>query len=328
MRGLLLAFALMAASAAAGAADATPKCKFERITELPIWIEHGRPVTVGYLNGRKIGILIDTGSGPTFVERLALERLGVPGFRDVSLRSSRGDTGFAGHTVQIQEFRLGRAVRKDWQVLVSPEDSFGSDIAVSLGQDFFSNIDVEFDFPNAAMRLYQAEHCGQTPLSYWMEKGPSNEAVIERGTRLRLTVQVNGQPVRAQLDSGASNSVIDAHVAERLGVTRKSQGVIEGGCAAGLGRDPIDTWIGQFESVMIGDERIRNTRIRIGDLSQGIVNRSSKSELQQLPEMLLGADFLRSHRVLVANSQDRMYFTYSGGPVFPAGVNERCGIRS
>jgi hypothetical protein len=34
------------------------------------------------------------------------------------------------------------------------------------------------------------------------------------------------------------------------------------------------------------------------------------------PEMLLGADFLRSHRVLIAASQHLLYFTYSGGPVF------------
>ena len=32
--------------------------------------------------------------------------------------------------------------------------------------------------------------------------------------------------------------------------------------------------------------------------------------------MLLGADFLRAHRVLVSHSQRKMYFTYLGGPVF------------
>lgn len=328
MRVLLLAFAAAAACASAGAADADPKCRFQRITELPIWIEHGQPVTSGYLNGRKIGILIDTGSGSSFVERLALERLGVPGFRDVSLRSFGAANGAIGHTVQIHEFRLGHAVRKDWRVLVSPEDSFGSDIAVSLGQDFFRNVDVEFDFPNAAMRLYQAEGCERSRLSYWTGDEPANEAAIERSTRLRLTLQVNGQPVRAQLDSGASHSVIDADVVARLGITKSSPGVIEGGCAAGLGRDPIDTWIGQFDTVTIGDERIRNTRIRFGELTKGLVSRSSKIELQRLPEMLLGVDFLRSHRVLVANSQGRIYFTYSGGPVFPPAVNERCGTRS
>src|SRR5262249_26060507 len=33
-------------------------------------------------------------------------------------------------------------------------------------------------------------------------------------------------------------------------------------------------------------------------------------------DMLLGADFFLSHRIYVANSQNRVYFTYNGGPVF------------
>ena len=43
-----------------------------------------------------------------------------------------------------------------------------------------------------------------------------------------------------------------------------------------------------------------------GLLSQGV----------DRPSMLLGADFLRSHRVLVSHSQRKLYFTYLGGPVF------------
>jgi len=35
--------------------------------------------------------------------------------------------------------------------------------------------------------------------------------------------------------------------------------------------------------------------------------------------MLLGADFLRAHRVLVAHSQGKIYFTYIGGPAFQLG---------
>ena len=34
------------------------------------------------------------------------------------------------------------------------------------------------------------------------------------------------------------------------------------------------------------------------------------------PDMLLGADFLRSHRVLMAISHRKLYFTYAGGRVF------------
>ena len=32
--------------------------------------------------------------------------------------------------------------------------------------------------------------------------------------------------------------------------------------------------------------------------------------------MLIGADFFLSHRIYVASSQRKLYFTYNGGPVF------------
>jgi predicted aspartyl protease len=40
------------------------------------------------------------------------------------------------------------------------------------------------------------------------------------------------------------------------------------------------------------------------------------------PDMLLGADFLRSHRVLLAISQRRMYYSYLGGKVFDNGDDD------
>jgi hypothetical protein len=35
--------------------------------------------------------------------------------------------------------------------------------------------------------------------------------------------------------------------------------------------------------------------------------------------MLIGRDFFISHRILFAESQRRLYFTYVGGPVFHPG---------
>jgi hypothetical protein len=42
------------------------------------------------------------------------------------------------------------------------------------------------------------------------------------------------------------------------------------------------------------------------------------------PEVILGTDFLRSHRVLVARSQRKVYFTYVGGTVFPTREARDC----
>jgi tetratricopeptide (TPR) repeat protein len=55
----------------------------------------------------------------------------------------------------------------------------------------------------------------------------------------------------------------------------------------------------------LGDEVIENARLRIGD-----------TDLAGLADMVLGADFFLSHRVYVAKSQKKIYFTYNGGRVF------------
>ena len=70
----------------------------------------------------------------------------------------------------------------------------------------------------------------------------------------------------------------------------------------------------------IGNETIRDTPIGFADLWKDATYTPTGSHLprrvQGNPPVLLGADFLRAHRVLVAHSQHKVYFTYEGGPVF------------
>jgi clan AA aspartic protease (TIGR02281 family) len=331
MRKLSLALVLLAASAAAHAATTAHKCKYSRIAELPVWMQNGKPVTEGSINGHKVGILLDTGAGPSIVHRSAVEKLGLTPVEVTGLRmfGSGGET--AARAVQIDEFKFGNAVRKEWRALVSGEGTLGSNIAVVLGYDFLQNVDVEFDLPGGAVRFFRAEDCDNVALSYWT-KDPAGQAAIEPGSQLELTIQVNGQPARAQLDSGASTSVMDSEFASRLGVTAKSPGVIPGGCSSGLGRNPIESWIGQFETFAIGHELIRSPRLRFAELWKDMTNTMATSGLGKnmdgLPSMLLGADFLRTHRVLIAHSQRKIYFTYAGGTVFPVELATACSPRS
>jgi hypothetical protein len=74
------------------------------------------------------------------------------------------------------------------------------------------------------------------------------------------------------------------------------------GQGSGLGSRWVETWIATFPSLKIGDEEIRNARLRFADLGE--------------IDMLLGADFFLSHRIYVASSKGKLYFTYNGGPVF------------
>jgi hypothetical protein len=129
------------------------------------------------------------------------------------------------------------------------------------------------------------------------------------------------------LDSGAFSTVVTKSQAAALGVTPESAGVTAGGCSFGLGQKTVEFWLGTFESLRIGDELIRNPRIRFADTWKFSTYKSGGLISQRLaaPDMLLGADFLRSHRVLIAHSQRKMYFTYAGGTVFEVQSLRSCG---
>jgi tetratricopeptide (TPR) repeat protein len=120
-------------------------------------------------------------------------------------------------------------------------------------------------------------------------------------------VEVNGVPVRAVFDTGAQVSMLSLERAGKGGVKPGGPGVTEAGYAGGISSHAhVKSWVGPFDSLKLGDsEEIRHVRLRFGDIA-----------LSDDSEMLIGDDFFLSHRVFVAYSQRKMYFTYNGGPLF------------
>jgi clan AA aspartic protease (TIGR02281 family) len=322
-----IAAAAIGLAIADSAAAQTNKCKVVRIAEWPVRAEYYRPVVDGTINGQKIGILLDTGAGSSLIQRSAATRLGLTRYQVQGYRMF----GIGGETpaeaVLVDEFRIGDAARKNWRVLVAGEHDFSNDIAVLLGDDFFNQVDIEFDLAHNAVRLYETRDCEGVSLAYWTTE-PAGEVPIEAGSKIWLTTAINRKPVRAELDSGASYSLLSRADAAGLGVTPESPGIVAGGCVTGLGKRQMDSWIGLFESFAIGNEIIRNPRIRFADLWQHTTYTETGSRLPTRlagqPDMLLGADFLRAHRVLVARSQRKMYFTHAGGTVFRSKPSKGC----
>jgi predicted aspartyl protease len=323
IRGLTLLTASIAMLAATSmAVAAASNCKMVQIADWPVRLERGHLIVDGAINGQKIDIMLETGSTRSLILRSATERLGLTrqearGYRLVFIG---GETHV--EAADIDEFKIGQVTRKNWRVLVAGERDFGRDVAFLLGEDFFYQADVEFDLAHGAVRLFQPKDCDGVSLAYWATEGVSEvdiEAIYDAQPQIVLTIQINGQPVRALLDSGTGTSVLDKADAARLGVTPETPGVVASGSGVGLGGKSVDNWIGPFQSVVIGNETITDTNIRFADLWKDATYAVTGSRLAnkvEAPPMLLGADFLRAHRVLVAHSQRKLYFTYAGGPVF------------
>ncbi|MGZ3276255.1 MAG: aspartyl protease family protein, partial [Caulobacteraceae bacterium] len=176
-----------------------------------------------------------------------------------------------------------------------------------LGQAFLKSVDVEYDLGGGMVRLAKAEGCSGVNMAYWAKDGTAYSVMplewIDRDRpHTEAAVYINGVRMRAVFDTGSTSSFITESAAARAGIRTSDPGVVPVG--EGLGLDgSFKSWVGTFASVKIGDEEIRSAPMVIGQ---------SGAEF----DVLIGADFFLSHHIYVANSQEKIYFTYSGGPPF------------
>ena len=107
----------------------------------------------------------------------------------------------------------------------------------------------------------------------------------------------------------------DRKAAERAGIAVGAPGVVKAPKAAGIGAEKVERWTAEFASLAIGSETIQNAMLDILDTPpQGKMG---------AVDITLGVDFLRTHRVLLAMSQRRIYISYTGGEVFTRRVPTR-----
>ena len=313
--GTLFVLLALAAAATLATMAADGKCQLVKIAEWPLRSDLYRPAVDATINGQKVGVLLDTGANLSYIRRSAADKLGLTRFpkRGYYMSGIGGESRV--EEARVDEFRIGQAAYKNWVALVAGEQQFPGDLAVLLGYDFFHQMDVEFDLPNNVVRLFDALGCERASLGYWSAQ--AEQLPLEPGKYILFTVHINGKPFLAQLDSGASLSTLSRESALQLKVTSQTPGVAADGCS---------TWIAPFEGFRIGDEVIRSPRLRFADLWQPEpTGRTIARRLNDLPDMLLGVDFLRTHRVFVAHSQGKLYFSYSGGTVFPTTPGTSCG---
>ena len=302
------------------------KCKLAKVVDWPVRMVGSHIVVDGAINDQKVGITLDTGAQRSLILRSTAVRLDLPRREAPGLRMF----GVGGETrmevASVDDFKLGEVSTKGLQLYVAGERDFGAGFDVLLGEDFLRRFDVEFDLANRAVRLYQSSNCDGVSLAYWTKDVPGEveiEPISEARPRIGFTVHLNGRPIDAILDSGAGTSVLTKQHAAAAGVTPDTPGVVAGHSSQGLGPKSVDSWIGTFESFAIGNESIPDIRIRFADLYRQTTFTTTGSRIarnvSQAQPMLLGADFLRAHRTLVAHSQRKLYFTYTGGPVFQVG---------
>jgi len=177
-----------------------------------------------------------------------------------------------------------------------------------LGQNVLALLDTEFDLAHGMIKLMKSQGCSNVNLAYWAPAGGfysvlDTERMDDERPHIVASIYVNGVKLRALFDTGASTSFVSLKAAARIGLKPGGEGVTPAGESSGIGRKLVSTWIGPVGSIKIGDEEIKNSRLRFGgDFDE--------------TDMLIGADFFLSHHIYWSDRLHKLYFTFNGGHVF------------
>jgi Aspartyl protease len=312
----------MLCAACAPALAASGKCKLAKFAEFPIMMNERSPETVAKINGTEVRLIVDTGSlsllDPYKASALGLKAYPAPVVftgKDLGVHVSY-------FLMTVKEFALPGLTLNNLEFVVSDTLHFAGPRVGTLGRNILQLGDAEYDFAGGVARLMKAENCSDAVLAYWVRPGDSYSVVklvkpaqsLRTGSHIAMKEQlqplvigivyVNGTATRAIFDTGSPTSFLTVKAAAKAGIKLDSPGVVPAGDVARVDKSMIQTYLAPVTVFKIGDEEIRNTRLRLGDVD--------------IPEadMLVGADFFLSHHVYVANSQDKLYFSYNGGPVF------------
>jgi tetratricopeptide (TPR) repeat protein len=285
-------------------------CSIGKMADIPVTMRGLRALVPVKFNGADATLAVDSGAFYSLLAPASAAEYHLKVGPTPVIRMIRGVNGYASvGLTTINDFSIANIPIPHLQFLVGGTE-VGAGAAGLLGQNVLGIGDVEYDFANGALRLMKPVGCdSNSVLAYWAQASAIPYGVIELEeyglVRHTIgTIYINGVKIRAIFDTGAPTSILKLSAAKRAGVTPDSPGVVAAGYSTGVGTRGEQNWIGNFASVKLGTEEVKNTRLRFGEI-----------ELQD-SDMLIGADFFLSHHIYVANGQHRLYFTYNGGPVF------------
>ena len=122
---------------------------------------------------------------------------------------------------------------------------------------------------HGVVRLLRPQDCKLEQLAYWspdffeveLEKySPENPQFI-------VNIKVNGKAQEAKLVSGSATSYISADGAKDAGIEPSNPGVEPAEpFRDGSMKTPVPTWIAHFDTIELGGETIKNTRLHMGDV--------------------------------------------------------------
>ena len=289
---------MLIALTAASCAGPGYRCPARQVAELAVESRDGVPIVATLVQGRPAAFIVDTGTRTSTISAAAVDRLDL----DVSLTHSYLIHAFNGSFIApaatAGRISLGAAVSRNVQFAVTGDYGparHGIIVDGLLGADLLSRYDVDLDLARDRIGLYEKAGCAPVPPPADGDRdGLAFDADDDQ--RIRLRIGVNGQAADALLDSGAQQTIL----AQAVVMAARVEPIPVSGhdiVATGIDGHPVRLRLFLLASLQIGPVRQQPAEARVADI----------------PDALIGADFLRSHRVWIAYSRGRLFITDAPG---------------
>jgi predicted aspartyl protease len=295
-------------------------CQLLQIGELPVAMTANSPMIPASMNGRAVQLLADTGAARSVIWRSAAQELKLKTSQSAQIFYDAGGSDTAG-VVTVRDFGLAGATIHNVRLYATGRGSAPGNGAGVLGEDVLSHWDIEFDLSAGKIRLFVPKNCDGDQVVYWAQRYFMTKLVSAPGDSnwLQTHVTLDGHEVVALFDTGAALSTVTSQALRQTGI-QPEESPLATVAGHGLAGKPIDTTTAVFPTLTIGQESVQNVKLRIADLfgrdTEIQVGSHIAHSVFENPDMVIGADFFLAHRIYVARSQGKIYFTYKGGPVF------------
>ncbi len=274
-------------------------CQPTPVALLSISFRHGEPVFPARIDGLPATMLFDTGALLSSVSPTGVKQFHLPVVFDRRLTLNGVGGSARNATAQVKTLAFGGAVAGGLRMPIvrAPVSSNPGQRAVSgaIGNDILAHYDEDIDFPAHQVFLLKTGDC--TTLTPWSGPAATVHFSLARGdTAIAFPMRINGEPVTAILDTGATNTVLSPGTFARISA-----------------HGPHPQRLGEHFSRGIGARHTRVTAYRLNSLSVGGVLMAHPvvtvlhHAVLPFGLVILGENFIRHHELFIDHQTNTLY---------------------
>jgi predicted aspartyl protease len=292
-------FSLLLLLSSASRTLADDPCHLVRMAAFDMSIDSaGGAYVPNTIAGQTVNMLIDTGGIFTMLTEQSVEKLGLN--RKNTFGS--GEIMFGGKKIQFyvetNDVNLGGLKADHVPMQVLPDGFLPPEIGGTIAPNILRHYDVDFDFANAKLNLFSPDHC-EGKVIYWSTAAAGQVPIgIDQEGHIDVPVQIDGQDVRAALDTGSSRSLMSLEFAKLIfGIDGNDPKLIPA-----KGEDSARAFHYPFSKLTMNDIAVQNPDIVL-------VSDSVSHLFDGRTKLILGMGILRQLHLYIAYREKKLYVT-------------------